>query len=136
MHDGCAMAILLDKEDVLHNLAVLLGGLKCHFPISSKDISLPISAEYNYSVDFVCQTHPHIKSNYEDSRVCKMKNGKSYMLSYCNALQFLCQPLADFVNSARKEIVAEIEGVSFPTKLCNIQDAFHQFCDVFIFCRR
>ncbi|XP_057494488.1 LOW QUALITY PROTEIN: separase-like [Actinidia eriantha] len=136
MHDGCVMAVFLDKEDVLHNLAVLLDGLKRHFPISSKDISLPIDAKYNYSVDFVCQTHPHIKSNYEDSRVCKMKNGKSYMLSYCNALKFLCQPLADFVNSARKEIVAEIEGVSFPTKLRNIQDAFHQFCDVFIFCHR
>ncbi|GFY89325.1 separase [Actinidia rufa] len=136
LHDGCAMAFLLDKEDVLHNLAVLLDGLKRHFPTSSKDISLPIGAKYNYSVDFVCQTHPHIKSNYEDSRVCKMTNGKSYMLSYCNALKFLCQPLADFVNSARKEIVAEIEGVSFPTKLRNIQDAFHQFCDVFIFCHR
>ncbi|XP_057465962.1 LOW QUALITY PROTEIN: separase-like [Actinidia eriantha] len=131
MHDGCAMAFLLDKEDVLHNLSVLLSGLKCH----CKDISLPIGAEYNSSVDFACQTYPHIKSNYEGCRVCKMKNRKSYMLSYCNALKFLCQPLADFVNSARKEIVAEIEGVSFPTKLCNIQDAFHQFCDVFIFCR-
>ncbi|GFY89199.1 separase [Actinidia rufa] len=131
MHDGSAMAFLLDKEDVLHNLSVLLSGLKCH----CKDISLPIGAEYNSSVDFACQTYPHIKSNYEDCRVCKMKNRKSYMLSYCNALKFLCQPLADFVNSARKEIVAEIEGVSFPTKLYNIQDAFHQFCDVFIFCR-
>ncbi|KAL6984313.1 separase [Sarracenia purpurea var. burkii] len=113
---------------------LFLYGLKCHFPTSSKDISLPISAEYNYSVDSVCQ-RSLIKSNNEASRVCKMEHGMPYLLSYCNALKFLCQPLADFVNSSRKEIVAETEDASFPTKLCNIQYAFHQFCDVFLFCR-
>lgn len=136
MKDGSGIALLLDKEDLLHDLSALIGKLKCCFPATSKAISLPISAELQYTVGSVCQIDSHIKPNYYTSRVCKVENGKRYLLSYCNALKFLCQPLADFVNSAKKEIVAETEGASFPTKLSLIQDALHQFIDVYNFCHR
>ncbi|KAL7205879.1 hypothetical protein ACSBR2_018738 [Camellia fascicularis] len=134
MNDGSVIGFLLDKQDVLHNLNALLGKLKCHFLTSNNNSNLPISDEYNYSADSVHEINLHRDSNYKASRVCKAKNGKSYLLPYCNALKFLCQPLAEFVNSARKEIFTEIGDASFPTKLCDIQDAFHQFCDVFLFC--
>ncbi|XP_058191839.1 separase isoform X2 [Rhododendron vialii] len=134
MKDGSGIALLLDKEDLLHDLSALIGKLKCYFPATSKAISLPISAELQYTVGSVCQIDSHIKPNYYTSRVCKVENGKRYLLSYCNALKFLCQPIADFVNSAKKEIVVETEGASFPTKLSLIQDALHQFIDVYNFC--
>lgn len=136
MKDGSGIALLLDKEVLLHDLAELIGELKSYFPTASKAIRLPISAELQYTVGSVCQTDSHIKPNYDTSRVCKEENGKRYLLSYCNALKFLCQPLADFVNSAKKEIVAETEGASFPTKLSIILDALHQFIDVFNCCHR
>lgn len=135
-NDGSGIAFLIDKEDLLNDLAALIGRLKCYFPTRRKAISLPITAELQYSVDAISQIDSQIKPNHDTSRVCKVENGKQHILSYCNALKFLCQPLADFVNSARKEIVAETEGSSFPTKLSIIQDAFHQFIDVFLFCNR
>ncbi|KAG5559831.1 hypothetical protein RHGRI_003204 [Rhododendron griersonianum] len=51
MKDGSEIAFLLDKEDLLHDLADLIGKLKCYFPTTSKAISLPISAELQYTVE-------------------------------------------------------------------------------------
>ena len=84
---------------------------------------------------------PHIltatldKCHYNEASICR-QNEKFYMLSYFSALKFLCQPLAEFFNSERKEILAEIEGAALSTRLCRIQDLFHQLCKVFLFCHR
>lgn len=84
---------------------------------------------------------PHIltatldKCYYNEASICR-QNEKFYMLSYFSALKFLCQPLAEFFNSERKEILAEIEGDTLSTRLCRIQDLFHQLCEVFLFCHR
>ncbi|KAA8545541.1 hypothetical protein F0562_020325 [Nyssa sinensis] len=113
MKDGSVIGFLLANEDKLQRLTALLGLLKCHFDIN---------------------IYSRVESNYEAFIACRQKNLKSYLLPYYNALKFLCQPLAEFVNSGRKEIVAEIEGASFSKELSDIQDAFHQFCDIFLFC--
>lgn len=57
--------------------------------------------------------------------------------SYLNALEFLCQPLAEFINLEKKEILSEEEVFPFLYKFCEvIQETFHQYCDVFFFCHR
>ncbi|KAM2809195.1 hypothetical protein PS2_043978 [Malus domestica] len=57
-----------------------------------------------------------------------MKDRKNYLLSYFNALKFLCQPLTELVNSGRKQIITNNEAASVSIELCHIQGAFHQFC--------
>ncbi|XP_052179939.1 separase isoform X3 [Diospyros lotus] len=129
---GSLSGYLLDKEDVLHGLASLLGQLKYQFPTSSNSNKLQLNAKYNCSTNSVCLLHSQIEAHYEACKVCEIKNGKSYLLYYCHALKFLCQPLAELIISARKDITAEDESASFLAKLCNIQDAFNQFHDVFM----
>ncbi|KAM1331967.1 hypothetical protein TB1_043622 [Malus domestica] len=58
----------------------------------------------------------------------QMQDRKNYLLSYFNALKFLCQPLTELVNSGRKQIITNNEAASVSTELCHIQGAFHQFC--------
>ncbi|XP_059648132.1 separase [Cornus florida] len=130
MKDRSMIDFLLDNEDRLQHLTALLGLLKSHFHTSGKENSLPFSTEVK---NYVHRVHSKIEANYEGSGVFTHKIGKSYMLSYYNALKYLCQQLAKFVNSTRKEIVGETEGASFSAVLCDIQDALHQFCDVFLF---
>lgn len=64
------------------------------------------------------------------------KNGKAYLLSYLNALKFLCLPLAELVNSEKKKILSENEASSVSNGICELQDALYQFSDVFIFYKR
>ncbi|KAK4339952.1 hypothetical protein RND71_041414 [Anisodus tanguticus] len=63
-------------------------------------------------------------SNYSQTRML-------YILSYFDALKFLCQPLAEYVISARKEILSETQAVSCNTYLEIIQDVFKQYVNVF-----
>lgn len=55
-----------------------------------------------------------------------------YVLSYFDALRFLCQPLAEYVISARKEILSVKETGSCNTHLEIIQDVFKQYIKVFL----
>lgn len=129
--DLSVFEFLLDNEHRLQNLTGVLGSLKHHYNCSPKGSNLPYRAE---SKNSVYQMHSRTESNYKTS-ICT-QNGKPDMLCYRSALQFLCQPLAEFVNSERKEILTEKEDVSLGKKLYSIQDAFHQFLDVFLLCQR
>ncbi|XP_070034034.1 separase isoform X2 [Nicotiana tomentosiformis] len=55
-----------------------------------------------------------------------------YILSYFAVLKFLCQPLAEYVISTRKEILSETEAVSCNTYLEIIHDVFKQYINVFL----
>ncbi|KAF3628570.1 putative DNA polymerase delta subunit 4-like [Capsicum annuum] len=55
-----------------------------------------------------------------------------YLLSYFDALRFLCQPLAEYVISARKEILSVTDAGSFNTYLEIIHDVFKQYINVFL----
>lgn len=58
------------------------------------------------------------------------------LVSYFNALKFLCKPLAEFVNSERGTIVTEIVDATSAAKLKYIQDALHQYLEIFILYQR
>ncbi|KAK1593009.1 hypothetical protein Q3G72_034382 [Acer saccharum] len=52
--------------------------------------------------------------------------------SYLDALQFLSKQLAKLVKMGTKKIIAEAEATSYLSQLSTIQDAFDQYCDVFV----
>ncbi|KAM7250817.1 hypothetical protein ACFE04_022700 [Oxalis oulophora] len=93
--------ILKDDGDGKYNVAALLNSLESYF---------------------------HNNSNVTST--CIKRIGKANWLSYINALRFLCMPLAELVNSEKKQILAaEFEATG--SMLLGLQDIFHQFCKVF-----
>lgn len=99
------------ERDKLHILSGLLGLLGNCCNIGKSDRSIASDVE--------CK----------NSLACKDK--KACLVMYYNTLKFLCQPLAELVNSDKKRILAETEASSDSSSLCIIQDAFYQFCDSF-----
>jgi separase len=128
-----AIRILCDDGNILHNLAAQLGSLGCCFHIGCKENCVITRVKYTDSVGQICS---QMSSGYEACMVCTEKNRKAYLLFYLNALGFLCQPLAELVNSERKQLVSENEDAFVTTRLCVIQDIFHQFTDIFLSCQR
>ncbi|XP_044490537.1 separase-like isoform X4 [Mangifera indica] len=124
-----AIRILLNDGDRLYKLATLLGSLGRHFSVSCKE-NVSSRFEYEDSFSQIClQTN----SNHEASITLMQKIGEDYMLSYLNALKFLCHPLAELINSEKKEIVSEIETIPGHEQLSIIQDAFYQLSGAFLF---
>ena len=128
-----AIRILHDDGDILQNLAALLGSLVSYFHISCKENCVTCNVKH---MDSVRQSCSQLSSGYKASIDCTQNDRKAYLLCYLNALKFLCQPLADLVNSERKQLVSENEDAFVTTKLCIIQDAFYQFADIFHSCQR
>jgi len=125
-----AVRILCDDGNILQNLAAQLGSFGCCFHIGCKENCVISSVKYTDSVGQICS---QLSSGYE---ACTEKNRKAYLLFYLNALRFLCQPLAELVNSERKQLVSENEDAFVTNRLCVIQDIFHQFADIFLSCQR
>ncbi|KAL5787518.1 hypothetical protein ACOSP7_004467 [Xanthoceras sorbifolium] len=120
--------MLLDDGDRLPNFADLLASLRTYF-YCCKETCVSSTVEYEGPVSQICLQSD---SNDKASTKCTEKYREAYMLSYLNALKFLCQPLAELVNSEKKELIAETKAASFRPQLCTIQDAFYQYCDVFV----
>ncbi|KAL9691962.1 hypothetical protein QQ045_012390 [Rhodiola kirilowii] len=55
--------------------------------------------------------------------------------TYFDALNYMCHPFAEFVNSNKKHILAEEEGTILSTNLCVIHDAILMLCEAFLFCQ-
>ncbi|XP_077213689.1 separase isoform X2 [Tasmannia lanceolata] len=72
-----------------------------------------------------------LASNFQVSNACKREHRDISLLSYINALHFLCKPFAEYVNSAWKHMVSE-KTVPFSSNISYVRDAFHQFCDAFL----
>ncbi|XP_052490247.1 separase isoform X2 [Gossypium raimondii] len=111
VEDDSAIDVLFLERDKLHNLSGLLGLLGNCCNIGKSD--------------------PSIASDVECKNSLPCKDKKACLVMYYNTLKFLCQPLAELVNSEKKRILAETEASSDSSSLCIIQDAFYQFCDSF-----
>lgn len=125
---GGAIGILHGDGDAMNRLSDLLGLLRSYFQIG-------------YNEDSVL-SNSQLISKSAASMSQLQRNRKDYILSYFNALKFLCQPLTELVNSGKKDILVnsgkkdiltDNEAASVSTELCDIQGAFHQFYDVFVF---
>lgn len=55
------------------------------------------------------------------------EKGAAYLPSYYKALEFLCQPLAEFMYEKRREILCERDGASFISNLVLAQEALYEF---------
>ncbi|XWS62549.1 hypothetical protein CRYUN_Cryun06bG0020800 [Craigia yunnanensis] len=111
VEDDSAFKVLLLERDKQHNLSALLGLLRNCFNIGKKETCISSDIEH------------------KNSMICKDR--KACLVMYYNIWKFLCQPLAELVNSDKKRILAETEASSDSTKLSIIQDTFYQFCDGF-----
>ncbi|XP_050938056.1 separase isoform X2 [Cucumis melo] len=125
-----AFSILLDDKDTMQSLVSLNGFLGSYFCIGCRKSNGSCSIEQK---DFVGQPCSHWKSNHEHEVPSLVSWTEAYLSSYLDAIKFLCKPLAESVNSERKEILAEDKAAS---ALYNIQNTLYHFCDVFLFCRR
>lgn len=127
-HDS-AFSILVDDGESMQGLANLNGYLGSYFRIGCREGNESCSIKQK---DFV-QPCSHWNSNHEFEVTSLSRRRETYLPSYLDAIKFLCQPLAELVNSERKKILAEDEAASV---LYNIQNTLHQYCDVFLFCQR
>lgn len=119
--------------DVLQNLSALVCSLRSHFHIGCKQNCASSSVGHK---DFVCRKCLPCISHNDASMGWTHKDGKAYILSYIAALKFTCLPLAESVNSEKKQIITESEAVAVSSRLSDVQEAFYQFCDVFLFYKR
>ncbi|XP_020873224.1 separase isoform X2 [Arabidopsis lyrata subsp. lyrata] len=78
----------------------------------------------------------HKNYNNKTHGSCTDKNKKTCWPQYLDALQFLCQPLADLIYSVKRKIVLETEMSCASAHLTTIHDAFLQFCDGCLFLQR
>ncbi|XP_022748574.1 separase isoform X3 [Durio zibethinus] len=111
VEDDSTIKILLLEKDKLQYLSALLGLLGNCFNIGKKEVCISSDIEYKNSI------------TWKDRNAC--------LVMYYNMLKFLCQLLAELVNSEKKWILAETEASSDSSKLYIIQDVFYQFCDSF-----
>lgn len=124
-----AIRVLHDDGKILQNLAALLGSCDSYFHIDCKENCVK-------HTDSACQICSQLSSDYEVSMPCKQRKRKASLAVYLNALKFLCHPLAELVNSERKQLISENEDAFVTTKLYIIQDALYHFADIFLSCQR
>lgn len=132
-NDEPAVSCLLEDGFAPCNLVPVLGSLQSYFYDGCKENCTSCGVENKDSAGHICS---QLYSPYGISSTCMHKNRKIYLLAYFNALKFLCQPLAELVNFQKKQIIAEHNSASVSTVLCGILEAFHQFCNIFLYFQR
>ncbi|KAK6945493.1 hypothetical protein RJ641_013037 [Dillenia turbinata] len=126
-------ATMRENSDVLQKLTFLVGVLEACFYADSKERRTNLGDGVNNNIGQTCS---EIATAFETSMKCEQKNQETYVLMYLNALRFLCQPLAEFINTERKQILVKTETGSFPANVSIIQVTLQQFCDMFTRCQR
>ncbi|XP_058089660.1 separase [Magnolia sinica] len=123
------LTLLLDDGVILQHLAASLFLLASHVHDSGNDNGLISSHAEKSSKAISCFA---TESSFELPKSCKHMHGEVSLPSYLKALDFLCKPFAEYVNTAWKHMVSETGFVCFPANVKYVQDAFHQFCEVFL----
>lgn len=123
-----AVAFFHGSGENLKHIASSLSSLTKYFHIDDEDCCLSTSCAEKDSRTFPCAS---ILSDLECCNTCKHNHGNISLLSCLNAMEFFCQPFTELVTKARVQIFAEKEA-SFSSKTCHIQEAFHQFSNVFV----
>nr|GEU88271.1 separase isoform X1 [Tanacetum cinerariifolium] len=95
--------------------------------ISGKDISIPkLLLDMENRLQRLTTVHGYLLSKV-DNGMSMAADTRTYMSSYFTALNFLCEPLTKLMISEREDILCGFDDNSYPIKLPNIEDAFHQF---------
>ncbi|XP_042511471.1 separase isoform X2 [Macadamia integrifolia] len=131
--DECAVRSLLDNGANLQHIAALLASLGSYFHIACNENDVFPCCTEDDSTGTLC---PVMDSDVQDSKICCHRHGKVSLFSFLSALEFLCKPFSEVVNTAKKHILSETAVDLCSDKLNYIQDAFHRFCEVFRICSR
>lgn len=121
--DDWKIQALLDDEARWQSLVSLLGLVDSYSGdvCNQTDVSL-IGGHKNYDSE--------TNDSFTD------RNKKTCWPQCLDALRFLCQPLADLINSVKRKIVLETEVSCASAHLSTIHNAFLQFCDGCLFLQR
>ncbi|XP_043718262.1 separase-like isoform X1 [Telopea speciosissima] len=131
--DECAVKSLLDSGANLQHIAALLASLESYFHIDGNENGVTHCSTEQNSMGTL---RPVMESNVQHSKTCCHRHGEVSLFSYLNALECLCKPFSELVNTAKKHILAESAVDLCSDKLHYIQDAFHRFWKVFLMCSR
>lgn len=121
--DGLKIQALLDDEARWQSLVSLLGMMD--------SFSGTVGNQTNLSL---IDGHKNYNNKANDS--CTDGNKKTCWPQFVDALKFLCQPLADLINSVRRKIVLKTELCCASAHLSAILDVFLQFYDGCLFLHR
>ncbi|CAH2078208.1 unnamed protein product [Thlaspi arvense] len=121
--DDWKIQTLLDDEARWQNLVLLLGMVDSYSGNVGNQIGLSLMAG-------------HKNYNNKTNDYCTDRNKKTCWPQYVDALEFLCQPLADLIHSMKRKIVLKTEFPCVSAHLSTIHDAFIQFCDGFFVFQR
>ncbi|PON60261.1 Peptidase C50, separase [Parasponia andersonii] len=130
---GGVIKSLCDSVDILQNLLCLLCSLRSYFHIGCQKSYASSSVS---SKDVACLLCSPCISHNKASMSWTHNDEKAYLLSYLIALKYICLPLAELVNSEKKQMIVEREAAAVSSRLSDIQEVFDQFCDVFFFYKR
>ncbi|XP_030477632.1 separase isoform X2 [Cannabis sativa] len=130
---GGVIKFLCDSADILKNLSCLLCSLGSYFHVGCQNSCASSSDDFKDAICLLCS--PCISHNEARTR-WNHKDGKAYLMSYLTALKYICLPLAELVNSEKKEIIIGSEAAAVSSQLSDIQVVLDQFCDVFTFSKR
>ncbi|XP_039174098.1 separase isoform X2 [Eucalyptus grandis] len=128
--DGSTMSILLGNGHRLNSLPSTFSLLRSYFHIESKR---NYSSSNDLSEDSFSLTCSRIDLDSGTSISFEERGDETYFVSYLSALKFLCQLLAELINSERKHIIAGSDVNSASPQFCAMQDACNHFLDVFVF---
>ncbi|KAF8019982.1 hypothetical protein BT93_G0618 [Corymbia citriodora subsp. variegata] len=128
--DGSTMSTILLNRDRLNSLPSLFSLLRSYFQIESKR---NYSSSKDLSEDSFSHTCSRMDPDSGTSISFKERGDETYFMSYLSALKFLCQLLAELINSERKHIIAGSDVDSASLQFCAMQDACNHFLDVFVF---
>nr|GEV65846.1 hypothetical protein [Tanacetum cinerariifolium] len=95
--------------------------------ISGKDISISkLLLDMENRLQELTTVHGYLLSKV-DNGMSMAADTRTYMSFYFTALNVLCEPLTNLMISEREDVLCGFDDNSYPIKLPNIEDAFHQF---------
>lgn len=123
-NDGSSIMLLLDNGENVQKLTDSLGNLGRYFVISSYRNEVILDNEEKDSRDLSAVVLESTKHG-----GCKNLHGSISLISYLDALEFLCKLLHEYANISVKHLVSERKTVLRLANVNHVLDALHQFCD-------
>ncbi|KAJ8471851.1 hypothetical protein OPV22_026194 [Ensete ventricosum] len=111
----------------LQNLSIILDSLASSFHMSTYVNETVFNSEIKDS-----RVLPMAASESGKFDCCMQTHGKASLISYVDALEFLCKPVVESVNTAWKNLTPEQESILHSDTLNYVQKVLHQFSDLML----
>ncbi|CAL9041755.1 unnamed protein product [Musa banksii] len=111
----------------LQKLSIILDSLASSFHMSSYVNETVFNSEIKDS-----RVLPAVASESGKFDACMQTHGKASLISYIDALEFLCRPIVENVNTAWKNLTPEQESILHSDTLNYVQKVLHQFSDIIL----